>query len=104
MHPQEEREWQTRKTRFDSDAEAQHQIPLHMPDFGPRWIDPKPLDKGGQALTYVVRDAEDPTGVVRVAKVLNNPEPDRKRRFLQEIEVTKDFDHMARPRHVSVLG
>lgn len=64
-----------------------------MPDFGPRWIEPQPLDRGGQALTFLVRDAEDPGGVFRVAKVLNNPNADRKLRFLQEIEVTKGFKH-----------
>jgi serine/threonine protein kinase len=64
-----------------------------MPEFGPRWISPEPLGKGGQALTFLVRDAEDSNRVLCVAKILNNPKPDRKARFLQEISVTERFNH-----------
>jgi serine/threonine protein kinase len=63
-----------------------------MPDFGPRWIEPRKLDTGGQALTFLVHDAADQSKIDYVAKVLNNPKPDREQRFLQEIEVTKTFD------------
>ena len=71
-----------------------------MPDFGGRWTNPKPLDQGGQAQTFLVDDTEAP-GVRRVAKILNNPKADRKARFLQEIEVTESFDH---PNVVRGLG
>jgi len=64
-----------------------------MPDFGPKWISPKPLDKGGQSLTFLVEEASDPGGAVYVAKILNNPKPDRKMRFLREIEATQSFNH-----------
>lgn len=63
-----------------------------MPDFGIRWINPQKLEKGGQAQTYTVEDAENP-GVQRVAKILDDPKEDRKARFLQEIEVTESFKH-----------
>jgi serine/threonine protein kinase len=72
-----------------------------MPNFGARWINPKPLEKGGQAQTYVVEDAENPGSPRRVAKILNNPKEDRKARFLQEIEVTETFEH---PNVVRSLG
>jgi serine/threonine protein kinase len=72
-----------------------------MPDFGTRWINPLPLDRGGQAQTFVVEDAENAGGPRRVAKILNNPKEDRKARFLQEIEVTESFDH---PNVVRSLG
>jgi len=64
-----------------------------MPDFGPRWIDAQPLDKGGQAQTFTVGDADNPGGPLRVAKIVNNPRPARKERFLREIEVTERFVH-----------
>ena len=64
-----------------------------MPDFGPRWINSQPLDKGGQAQTFLVTDAQDPGGPRRVAKIFSNPRDDRKARFLREIEVTETFDH-----------
>jgi serine/threonine-protein kinase len=72
-----------------------------MPDFGSRWINPRPLDKGGQAQTFVVDDAEKPDGPELVAKILSNPRQDRKARFLQEVEVTQSFDH---PNVVRSLG
>jgi serine/threonine protein kinase len=72
-----------------------------MPNFGTRWINPKPLEKGGQAQTYVVEDADNPGNLRRVAKILNNPKEDRKARFLQEIEVTETFEH---PNVVRSLG
>jgi serine/threonine protein kinase len=72
-----------------------------MPDFGTRWIEPQPLIKGGQALTFVVSDVENPGGPRRVAKILNSPKEDRKARFLREIEVTESFDH---PNVVRSLG
>ena len=65
-----------------------------MPNFGPRWNAKAPLDKGGQACTFLVEDAQDPK-LVCVAKVLNNPAPERKQRFRQEIEATKDFNHFS---------
>lgn len=63
-----------------------------MPDFGKRWTNPRALEKGGQAQTFVVEDAEN-AGLRCVAKILNNPKEDRKARFIQEIEVTERFDH-----------
>jgi serine/threonine protein kinase len=72
-----------------------------MPHFGTRWINSELLDKGGQAQTFCVDDAENPNGPRRVAKILNNPRDDRKTRFLQEIEVTETFDH---PNVVRSLG
>lgn len=72
-----------------------------MPDFGTRWINPEPLDKGGQAQTFIVHDADNPNSQPSVAKILNNPRKDRKARFLQEIEVTESFDH---PNVVRSLG
>ena len=70
-------------------------------DFGTRWINPEPLDKGGQAQTFLVSHAEEPKGPRRVAKLLSNPREERKLRFLQEIEVTETFDH---PNVVRSLG
>ena len=72
-----------------------------MPDFGSRWLNPELLQRGGQALTYKVTDADDPNRPIRVAKILNNPKEDRKARFLREIEVTETFDH---PNVVRSLG
>lgn len=72
-----------------------------MPDFGTRWKSSQPLSKGGQAQTFFVSDAENPSGPMRVAKILSNPKEDRKTRFLQEIEVTESFDH---PNVVRSLG
>jgi serine/threonine protein kinase len=72
-----------------------------MPDFGTIWTSPQPLSKGGQAQTFIVSDAENPSGPMRVAKILNNPKEDRKARFIQEIEVTESFDH---PNVVRSLG
>lgn len=72
-----------------------------MPDFGTRWTNPEPLDKGGQAQTFIVYDAENPNGPRCVAKVLNNPREHRKARFLQEVEVTEGFTH---PNVVRSLG
>jgi len=64
-----------------------------MPAFGKRWVNPRALRKGGQAVTYTVDDAENPGGPICVAKILNNPREDRKARFLQEIEVSESFDN-----------
>jgi serine/threonine protein kinase len=72
-----------------------------MPDFGTRWLNAEKLRKGGQAQTFVVSDAENPTGPRRVAKILDNPKEDRKERFLREIEVTESFSH---PNLVRSLG
>jgi serine/threonine protein kinase len=72
-----------------------------MPDFGTRWINAEKLRKGGQAQTFVVSDAENPTGPRRVAKILDNPKEDRKERFLREIEATESFSH---PNLVRSLG
>jgi len=72
-----------------------------MPDFGPRWRNPKRLQPGGQAQTFLVEDAESPESRLCVAKILNNPREDRKSRFLREVEVTASFDH---PNVVRSLG
>ena len=64
-----------------------------MPNFGTRWIEAKLLQTGGQAQTYTVVDGESPDRALCVAKIVNNPRPDRKERFLQEIKESEGFDH-----------
>jgi serine/threonine protein kinase len=64
-----------------------------MPDFGSRWINPTLLKPGGQAITYLVEDAQTDGKPTCVAKILNNTRPERRPRFLQEIRSTEEFDH-----------
>jgi serine/threonine protein kinase len=64
-----------------------------MPDFGSRWMNPTLLKPGGQAITYLVEDAQTDGKPTCVAKILNNPRPERRARFLQEIRSTEEFDH-----------
>ena len=71
-----------------------------MPDFGSRWLNPELLQRGGQALTYKVTDADDPNRPIRVAKI-QQPKGRPKGAILREIEVTETLDH---PNVVRSLG
>jgi hypothetical protein len=49
---------------------------------------PPAIGQGGQALTYCVNDTQTAGTPPCVAKIVNNPEPERRARFLREITVT----------------
>jgi serine/threonine protein kinase len=64
-----------------------------MPDFGPRWINQHLLKPGGQALTYLVEDAQTDGKPTCVAKILNNPGQNGAPDFFKRLASTEEFDH-----------
>jgi len=69
-----------------------------MPDFGKRWrlVTKQPLGKGGQGHAYLVRDGDNEADTQDyVAKVLGGADtnPARRKRILEEISVSRAFDH-----------
>jgi serine/threonine protein kinase len=69
-----------------------------MPDFGERWkhVEKQPLDKGGQGDVYLVEDLQNPSDTCQyVAKILRgaDTDPARRKRLVEEINVSRTFDH-----------
>lgn len=71
-----------------------------MPDFGPRWQNPKKWERGGQAQTFLVEDSESDDHRICIAKVMGNPDEQRRARFRQELEICRKLDH---PNIVKIL-
>ena len=59
--------------------------------YGERWEIVKPLDEGGQAFTYLVKDKRGEGEIIYVLKRLKNVQ--RIDRFKQEIEAIRNLSH-----------
>jgi serine/threonine protein kinase len=70
-----------------------------MPDLGTRWqiVEKQPIGRGGQGHAYLVKDRQQETDQLFVAKVLNganlNTESPRWKRLEHEVEVARSFEH-----------
>ena len=64
---------------------------MSVPSFPDPWVDPRRLegDHGGQAVTWLIKNADERDGKDFVAKVVRDLNPARRAKFRQEVEACK---------------